>query len=66
MVTIDHFEGSVEIHQSSGKGVSERRGRGYYRCGETMNEGMEGLKTMEQTRNLNDWNVDYMCVYRER
>lgn len=40
MVTIDQFEGSVEIHQAGRKEVSERKG--YYRYGESMNEGMEG------------------------
>lgn len=39
---IDLFEGSVEIHRAGRKGVSERRGRGYYRFGESVNEGMDG------------------------
>lgn len=52
VVTIDQFEGSVEIHQAGRKEVSERKG--YYRYGESMNEGMEGWKTMEQMKNLSD------------
>ena len=42
VVTIDLFEGTVEIHWAGRRGVSERRGRGYYRFGESVNEGMEG------------------------
>lgn len=44
MVTFDPFEGSVGIHQASKKGMSERRGRRYYRCGETHEQGHGGLK----------------------
>lgn len=45
LITTDQFEGSVAIHWTLRKGVSEGRGRGYYGSEQSMNKGMEGRKT---------------------